>query len=101
MIRHVFMWRLVEGADGGEVIDLLNTLSDRLGPVIASWEVGQHQGEPNDNGDPWAGALITDFRSWEDLESYSQDPFHMEVVGKLLPLLSDRAVVDYSVGTAA
>lgn len=97
MIRHIFMWRVADGSDPDEVFSLLNSLSDRLSNYIANWEAGQHEGEPNDNGDPWAGALITDFRTWDDMQAYTDDPFHLEVVEKLKPMVSDRAVVDYTV----
>ncbi|WP_298044928.1 Dabb family protein [uncultured Citricoccus sp.] len=94
MIRHIFMWQVAESAKNSEVLDLLGQLSDRL-TMINSWEVGGHQGEPNENGEPWDGALITDFATWEDLEAYSTDPFHEEIVGQLLPMVRSRAVVDF------
>jgi hypothetical protein len=94
VIRHVFMWQAAEPADKSAITELLAQLSDRL-PVIRSWELGTHSGEPNENGDPWDGALITDFDSWEDLASYSSDPFHEEIVKQLLPMVRSRAVVDF------
>ena len=94
MIRHIFMWQATEPSQKQPILDLLAQLSDRL-PMIRSWELGGHQGEPNDNGDPWDGALITDFDSWEDLEAYSTDNFHNEIVQELLPKVRSRAVVDF------
>lgn len=93
MIRHIFMWQVAEGHDANEVIDLLNTLKDM--PMVRSWELGKHTGDPGENGTPWDGALINDFDDWAGLEEYSVDPFHGEVVSKLLPKLSARAVVDF------
>lgn len=94
MIRHIFLWQAAEDADNAEILALLAQLSDRL-TMIRSWEMGGHQGEPNENGDPWDGALITDFDSWEDLDAYSTDPFHDEIVQQLLPMVRSRAVVDF------
>jgi len=94
LIRHIFLWQAANPADKSAILDLLGQLSDRL-PMIRSWEMGGHQGEPNENGDPWDGALITDFDSWEDLDAYSNDPFHGEVVEQLLPMVRSRAVVDF------
>lgn len=94
MIRHVFMWQVADPADKQRVLDLLTTLSERL-PSLRSWELGGHAGEPNDNGDPWDGCLISDFDDWEGLREYSEDPFHGEVVAELLPLVKSRAVVDF------
>ncbi|MCW2845464.1 MAG: hypothetical protein JWN22_3380, partial [Nocardioides sp.] len=87
MIRHVFAWQVAPGHDNDKVIDLLDQLSDKM-DFIVSWSVGKHVGEPNENGDPWDGALITDFASWDDLERYSTAPFHMEIVDQLLPMVS-------------
>jgi hypothetical protein len=99
VIRHVFVWRVADGYDNDKVLALLDRLSTEF-DFIDNWSLGGHVGEPNENGDPWDGALITDFRSWEDLERYSTAPFHMEVVEELLPMVSARAVVDFELGTA-
>lgn len=88
------MWQVTKSAENSAVLDLLGQLSDRL-PMISSWEIGGHQGEPNENGEPWDGALITDFATWEDLEAYSTDTFHEEIVRQLLPMVRNRAVVDF------
>ncbi len=94
MIRHLFMWQVANPADRQRVLDLLTTLSERL-PTLRSWELGANDGEPNENGDPWDGALISDFDDWQGLKEYSEDPFHNEVVAELLPLVKSRAVVDF------
>ena len=94
MIRHVFVWQVADGHDNDKVIELLNRLSVEL-DFILDWSIGKHVGAPNDNGDPWDGALITDFASWEDLDRYSNAPFHQEIVEQLLPMVSGRAVVDF------
>lgn len=94
MIRHVFSWRVAEGHKNEDIVDILNTLPGAL-PIIKYWEVGSHQGDTGDNGDPFDGVLITDFDSWEDLDSYSNDPFHVDVVNKLTPKFAARAVVDF------
>ncbi|CAH0176446.1 hypothetical protein SRABI83_01319 [Arthrobacter sp. Bi83] len=88
------MWQAAETAENSAILDLLTQLSDKL-TVIRSWEPGGHVGEPNENGEPWDGVLITDFDSWADLESYSSDPFHEEIVQQLLPMVRSRAVVDF------
>jgi hypothetical protein len=93
MIRHVFMWQVADGHDRQNVVDLLNKLSDL--PTLRSWEIGSHDGEPNENGRPWDGVLITDFDDWQGLEQYSNEPRHLEVVEELLPMVSERAVVDF------
>jgi len=94
MIRHVFCWRVADGHSNLEIIDILNTLPRALS-VIKYWEIGSHEGDPGENGDPFDGVLISDFDSWEDLDRYSNDPFHLDVVERLLPRFASRAVVDF------
>ncbi|KRE38958.1 stress protein [Janibacter sp. Soil728] len=94
MIRHVFAWQVADDADGGEVIQLLTDFSKEV-DMIRYFEIGAHAGEPNDNGDPWDGVLITDFDSWGDLEAYSNHPAHLVLVEKLLPKVKGRVVVDF------
>lgn len=98
-VRHVFMWRVAENHDQQEILDLLNSLRDHC-PGIVGWNIGRNQAPPNENGDPWDGALISDHESWELLDEYSNHPYHTEVVGKLLPRFAARAVVDYELETA-
>lgn len=93
-VRHVFSWRLAEGHSGDKVVELLNTLPALL-PQVVGWEVGQHKGDPGDNGAPWDGVLVSDFDSWDALDSYSNDPLHLAVVEQLMPMFADRAVVDF------
>jgi hypothetical protein len=95
-VRHVFLWRVAEGSSQQEIVEILNTLPERLS-FIEYWSVGSHQGDPGENGAPWDGALITDFATWEDLEKYSTDPYHLDVVATLMPMFSERAVVDFEI----
>lgn len=99
MIRHVFLWKAAAGSDPDRIVELLTQLSTRI-PSLRSWEIGKHQGDPGDNGDPWDGVLISDFDSWQGLKEYSHHPFHLEVVRELKPLVAERAVVDIERGDA-
>ncbi|UDG96774.2 Dabb family protein [Rhodococcus opacus] len=92
----MFLWRVAEGSSQQEIVEILDTLPERLS-FIEYWSVGSHQGDPGENGAPWDGALITDFATWEDLEKYSTDPYHLDVVAKLMPMFSERAVVDFEI----
>lgn len=99
MIRHVFMWKIAPGADVQQIFRILNTLPKKC-PGIVGWELASHQAEPNPNGDPWDGVLISDHESWEALDTYTKHPYHAEVVQQLLPLFKERAVVDFERGSA-
>lgn len=94
MIRHVFAWKLVNPDHAGKVIDLLDEYS-RTQDVVRSFEIGGHTGDPGDNGDPWDGVLITDFDDWEGLRVYSDHPDHVKLVEVLLPMVKERAVIDF------
>lgn len=94
MIRHVFAWKVADGHDGDKAIQLLIDFSTKV-DVIRHFEIGAHTGDPGDNGDPWDGVLITDFDEWADLETYSHHPAHVELIEELLPMLKERAVVDF------
>lgn len=94
MIRHVFAWKVAQGADNDRAIELLKDFSTKV-DVVRSFEIAAHTGDPGDNGDPWDGVLITDFDDWEGLQTYSDHPAHVELLGEFLPMVSERAVVDF------
>lgn len=94
MIRHVFMWKVAKGASPDEIFRILDELPDKV-PGIRTWSRGRHQGAPGGSGDLWDGALISDFDSMEALQIYSDHPFHQNVVERLLPMFSARAVCDF------
>jgi hypothetical protein len=94
MIRHIFLWKVAKGADPKEVVRILNELPKKI-PGIRGWSIGKHQGAPGASGDIWDYGLTTDFDSLDDLKRYSDHQFHMEVVERLLPMFSARAVCDY------
>lgn len=94
MIRHVFMYKVAARANSDTIVEILNQLPGKI-PGILFWQVGKHVGEPGDSGDTWDYVLICDFADWAGLEKYSADPFHQEVVAKLLPMFSARAVCDF------
>jgi hypothetical protein len=94
MIRHVFLWRVAKNADPQEIIRILDELPEKV-PGIRTWTRGKHQGAPGGSGDLWDYALVCDFDSFEDLQKYSDHPFHEKVVQRLLPMFSARAVCDF------
>lgn len=96
VVRHVFLWKVAEGADGAEVIRILNELPQRI-PGALSWKLGPHQGAPGASGGIWDYGLVADFESFEALVRYSEHPFHMECIERLLPMFADRAVCDFEV----
>ena len=100
MIRHVFLWKVASGSDPKEIIRILNELPGKV-PGIRGWTLGPHQGAPGASGDLWDYALVCDFDSMAGLAAYSDHPFHLEVVAKLVPMFSARAVCDFEFASAA
>jgi hypothetical protein len=99
MVRHVFLYKVAASADPNKVLEILNTLPGKVAG-IRTWTVGKHQGAPGASGDLWDYALVCDFDSFADLQKYSDDSYHMEVVEKLLPMFSARAVCDFEFDAA-
>jgi hypothetical protein len=96
MIRHIFLWKVTEDGDPAYVLRRLNELPTRI-PGCLSWTTGAHTGEEGISGGVWQFALVADYPSMADLEAYTNDPFHVEVVKELLPFFADRAVCDFEI----
>jgi hypothetical protein len=96
MVRHIFLYKVAKNADPDEIIRTLDELPGKV-PGIRSWTCGKHKGAPGASGDVWDYGLVCDFDSYTDLQAYSDHPFHMQVVEKLLPMFSARAVCDFEI----
>ena len=99
MIRHIFLYKVAPGADANEILRILNELPEKV-PGIRTWTLGKHTGEPGASGDLWDYGLVCDFDSFEALQTYSDHPFHMQVVERLTPMFAARAVCDYEFKSA-
>lgn len=94
MVRHVFLYKVAPSANPAKIVEILNSLPNKV-PGIRTWTLGKHEGAPGGSGDLWDYALVCDFDSFEGLQTYSDHPYHMEVVEKLLPMFAARAVCDF------
>ena len=99
MVRHIFLWKVADGADPTRVVEILNELPSKV-PGALNWSIGAHQGAPGASGDIWDYGLVCDFESYQALEAYSQHPAHLEVIERLLPMFAARAVCDFEVTLA-
>jgi Stress responsive A/B Barrel Domain len=97
MIRHIVAFRLA-GAAGEEraaaARELTSQLESLVGvvPTLRHLEVGTDFGTVENH---WHAVLVTEFDSVEDLDAYQAHPEQRAVVGRIDPLVADRAVVDY------
>jgi hypothetical protein len=99
MIRHVVAFRLRAGAPEQRQRDIagLKASLEPLGtaiPGVLSLEVGEDLGLI---GTHWDAVLVADYVSNEALEAYQADPRHVEALTWVNTVVTERAVVDYTV----
>lgn len=93
MVRHIVFFKLKNPTDELklEVKTKLLSLKNRVS-VLKYIEVGLNF---SDEDRAYDLSLITDFNSKEDLNIYSNDPFHLEVVTFIKRVAKSTKVVDY------
>ena len=84
MVRHVFLYKVASGADPKK-LSKFSTLCPKRLPGFAPGRSASIKASPGASGDLWDYALVCDFDLLAGLQKYSDDPYHMEVVKKLLP----------------
>ncbi len=97
MVKHIVMWTIkeAEGRSRQENIKLVKSELDALPvviPQIVDYEVGINSIESDAAFDI---VLISSFKSWEDLETYKNNPVHVEVADLVAKVRDKRAVVDF------
>lgn len=100
MIRHAVMFRMASGTEFDDAKGILDELPGKV-PQIRGWHVSKNEGRPDDGvgaSDFWDILLVADFESWEDLAAYEGHPFHLDVVARLTPMFTARAITDFDVG---
>jgi hypothetical protein len=97
MIRHVLTWKL--GADDAAQKDSdFAELAAGFGalphviPAIKSLHIGRDIDETKGN---WDVALIIDFATAADLETYQQHPEHVKVKDVVRRVTTERTCVDF------
>ena len=91
MIRHVVLWKFRPGTEleQEQFIYNLQALQGVI-PQLVSSEVGWNAGEGE-----YVAALVSEFRSFEDLEAYKQDPRHQAVSQLCKSIRLKRTAVDF------
>lgn len=99
MIRHIVMFDFLREAEGKSATqnaviakDRLLALQDKIS-CIRRMEVGINDGEAEDSN--YTLCLTVDFDSFEDLQTYSVHPDHLEVAAFIGKVRISRACVDY------
>ncbi len=100
MVRHIVMFEFQKEADGKSALqnaviarDKLYALQDRI-PVIRRMEIGINDGEAEETN--YTLCLTVDFDNFDDLQTYSLHPEHMEVGAFIARVRLSRACVDYT-----
>lgn len=97
MIRHVLTWKLV-ATDPTEKAAAFAELAEGFGalpkliPVIKMLQIGRDLDETPGN---WDVALIIDFATTADIETYQQHPEHLKVKDVVRRVTNERTCVDF------
>jgi|WetSurMetagenome_2_1015567.scaffolds.fasta_scaffold40555_3 hypothetical protein len=99
MIKHMVMWIIREGDTPREKTDRMMEVKSRLMglkgkiPEIVNMEV--HFGLPLAPKDNYDVILISDFKSWSDLQTYQSHPAHLEVGAYVKNVKQSRSCIDF------
>jgi hypothetical protein len=93
MVKHIVFFKLEDNSNEHKeyVKNLIMDLKDKI-EVIQAYEVGINF---SDEARAYDLALISDFKSKEDLQTYATHPLHVEVVNYLRSKNTVTKVVDY------
>lgn len=96
MIRHIVLWRIAETENAAEralaIKENLEALKGKIDEVV-DIEVGINFNETEAASDV---ALVSTFRTKEDLDIYQDHPEHKAVGANYVrPFVTERRVVDY------
>ena len=99
MIKHIVFFRLAEEAEGKTKMENaqlikqgLMSLLDKV-PVLKSERVGINI--PNAKKTDYDICLECEFATWEDVDTYQNQPEHLKVAGYISKCRTARAAVDY------
>jgi hypothetical protein len=95
VFRHSVLFRFSPETTDDQIEAMANGL---LGlpaaiPEIRAYDIGRNVGEANTN---WHFAIVADFDSRADWQTYNDHPVHRQVIQDIIqPLVADRAAVQY------
>ncbi|HEY4787448.1 MAG TPA: Dabb family protein [Bacteroidales bacterium] len=97
MIKHIVMWTInpAEGLDkNATLLKMKERLESLRGKIegMVSLQTGINQ---NSSPDASEFCLITEHKSWDDLQHYQDHPLHKEVAGFIGSVRKTRTVADF------
>ena len=100
MLKHIVMWRFVEGAKGKSRVEHAQWMKEPLEalvgvvPEIRSLEVGVNN---NPSASAYDAVLVSTFDNKEALDSYKVNPAHLAVAAYCKEVREARADVDFEI----
>ena len=94
MIKHIVMWKFKENEEENmrKFLNGLNSLKNII-PEIKYMETGININPKNE----FDAILISEFETFDDLESYKNNPEHIKVSELCKNIRLDRQAIDYEV----
>lgn len=98
MVRHIVMWKFREDIPGVTPKEASEDLKSRLEslkgriPGLVNIEVGVNAKASKGSYD---AVLVSDFESWEALDSYRVNPLHVPISQHCESIRESRTCVDY------
>ena len=103
MLKHVVMWRFIEGAEGKSRLEHAQWMKEHLEalvvvvPEVRSMEVGINVNPQVESEAVYDAVLISLFDDAEALGRYKVNPVHQAISGYCKRVRQARTVVDYEV----
>ncbi len=93
MVKHIVFFKLIDNSfeNKEKVKQKLLTMQGKIEP-LQKIEVGNNFAEEERAYDI---ALLTDFKSKEDLNIYALHPYHLEIVSYIKEVASSSKIVDF------
>lgn len=98
MIRHIIMFKFTEVKNDEDRLQKTNTIKSSFLPlrniinVVESYEVAINSRKTEFSYDI---ALISEFNTWNDLETYLDHPEHKKAIDICKDIEKEKAVIDY------
>lgn len=98
MIRHIIMFKLIEVKSDEDRLQKTNKIKSAFSPlrntinVVESYEVAINSRKTEFSYDV---ALISEFSTWNDLETYIKHPEHLAAIERCKDIKKEKAAIDY------
>jgi len=98
MIRHIIMFKLTDVKDNEDRMQKVDKIKSAFMPlrniinVVESYEIAINKRDTEFSYDI---AIISEYITWNDLETYLKHPEHQKAIEICKDIKKDKAVIDY------